>query len=62
MQRIVTQAGRAREIVQGLLDFARQRPPRVERADLNRIIMERNRAALPLFGGRRASRKGKVGD
>jgi two-component system NtrC family sensor kinase len=38
MQRIVTQATRAREIVQGLLDFARQTPPRIERADLNRII------------------------
>jgi two-component system, NtrC family, sensor kinase len=40
MQRIVTQAGRAREIVRGLLDFARQTPSTVERADLNRIIAE----------------------
>jgi two-component system, NtrC family, sensor kinase len=40
MQRIVTQATRAREIVKGLLDFAHQTPPRIERADLNRIIAE----------------------
>lgn len=40
MQRIVTQATRAREIVRGLLDFARQTPPRIERADLNRIVTD----------------------
>ena len=40
MAKIVTQAARAREIVKGLLDFARQTPPRIDRADLNSIVTE----------------------
>jgi signal transduction histidine kinase len=40
MRQIVTQASRAREIVRGLLDFARQSPPQIERTDLNGVITE----------------------
>ncbi len=40
MQRIVTQATRAREIVRGLLDYAHQNPPRIASADLNGIVVE----------------------
>jgi signal transduction histidine kinase len=38
--RIVEQAARAKEIVGGLLDFARQASPRLERHDLNQIVLE----------------------
>jgi two-component system NtrC family sensor kinase len=38
LRRIVDQASRAREIVQGLLDFARENPPRIRRVDLNEIV------------------------
>jgi two-component system NtrC family sensor kinase len=40
MERIVAQAARASEIVRGLLDFARQTPPRVERTDLNKVVSD----------------------
>jgi two-component system, NtrC family, sensor kinase len=40
MTQISVQAQRALEIVKGLLDFARQSPPNVERRDLNRIVAE----------------------
>jgi two-component system, NtrC family, sensor kinase len=38
VREIVEQAARAKEIVVGLLDFARQRPPRLVRHDLNDIV------------------------
>jgi two-component system NtrC family sensor kinase len=38
--RIVEQAARAKEIVVGLLDFARQASPKLERHDLNQIVLE----------------------
>ncbi len=38
--RIIEQAARAKEIVVGLLDFARQASPRLERHDLNQIVLE----------------------
>jgi two-component system, NtrC family, sensor kinase len=40
MARIVTQAARAREIVRGLLDFARESPSQVSHTDLNRILQD----------------------
>jgi two-component system, NtrC family, sensor kinase len=40
MVRIVEQAARAKEIVVGLLDFARQAAPNLERHDLNRVVLE----------------------
>ena len=38
--RIVEQAARAKEIVVGLLDFARQASPKLERRDLNQIVLD----------------------
>jgi signal transduction histidine kinase len=40
VREIVEQAARAKEIVVGLLDFARQRPPRLVRQDLNVIVLD----------------------
>jgi signal transduction histidine kinase len=40
IDRIVEQAARAKEIVVGLLDFARQAAPNLERHDLNQIVLE----------------------
>jgi len=40
LAKIATQASRAREIVKGLLDFARENPPCVERLDLNRVVAD----------------------
>jgi two-component system NtrC family sensor kinase len=40
LSQIAIQARRAQEIVKGLLDFSRQRPPRLERRDLNGIVAE----------------------
>jgi signal transduction histidine kinase len=40
MRKIVIQATRAREIVKGLLAFARQSPPVIETVDLNTIVAE----------------------
>ncbi len=38
--RIVEQAARAKEIVVGLLDFARQASPKLERHDLNQVVRD----------------------
>jgi signal transduction histidine kinase len=38
--RIVEQTARAKDIVVGLLDFARQASPKLERHDLNQIVLE----------------------
>jgi signal transduction histidine kinase len=40
MRKILIQATRAREIVKGLLTFARQSPPVIETVDLNTIVAE----------------------
>jgi two-component system, NtrC family, sensor kinase len=40
MEKIVTQAARAREIVRSLLDFSRQSPARIERVDLTIVIRQ----------------------
>ena len=40
MRKIVIQATRAREIVRGLLTFARKERPRIERVDLNTVVLE----------------------
>jgi two-component system NtrC family sensor kinase len=40
IMRIVEQAARAKEIVVGLLDFARQASPKLERHDLNQIVLD----------------------
>lgn len=39
MERIAVQAARAREIVKGLLDFARQTPSEMARVDLNEVVL-----------------------
>ncbi|MDQ7850354.1 MAG: cache domain-containing protein, partial [Armatimonadota bacterium] len=40
LQKIAVQADRSREIIQGLLDFARPRPPQVRPANVNSILQE----------------------
>mgnify|MGYP000377392221 CR=1 FL=1 len=40
LQKIAAQADRSREIIQGLLDFARPRPPQMRPANLNSILQE----------------------
>jgi two-component system, NtrC family, sensor kinase len=40
MEKIVTQATRAREIVRSLLDFSRQSPARIERIDLTLVVRQ----------------------
>jgi len=40
MRKLMTQATRAREIVKGLLTFARQSPSKIERVDLNTVVAE----------------------
>ncbi|KAA0255806.1 two-component sensor histidine kinase [Acidobacteria bacterium ACD] len=39
MERIAVQAARAKEIVKGLLDFARQTPAELRRVDLNEVVL-----------------------
>jgi len=40
LQKIADQANRSREIIRGLLDFARPRPPQVKPVDLNAVLQE----------------------
>ncbi|MCI0691079.1 ATP-binding protein [candidate division KSB1 bacterium] len=50
---IVRETKRCREIVKGLLDFARQSPPEKHRVDLNEIILQATRIVENQFAARK---------